>query len=236
MRVVCVNCSSREVGHWCSHCGAVLPTPDNENYFSILGLPQKINLDEEILKERFFDLNRAFHPDRSSRMKDPRMRDIATRKSTLINNSFNTLRDRTRRIQYLIRQGLGDREEKSGQIPLTLFDLVERVNDLMVELKEAKESSKAPGSPTNGRKVSEAAKELEGELQELVARREAFESNLHSRESEWDDLCDHTENFERLSADDLAARQQILQALSVRMDEISYIDSLIRRIKDTLFE
>lgn len=236
MRVVCVSCSSREVGHWCSQCGAVLPTPENEDYFAILGLPQKINIDEEILKERFFDLNRAFHPDRALKMKDPRMREIAVRKSTLINNSFNTLRDRTRRIQYLVRQGLGDREEKSGQVPLTLFDLVERVNDLMAELREAKRSSEGPHAETNGQELQRATRELDDELRELVARREAFENNLHSKESEWDDLCDHTQNFERLNADDLAARRQILQALSVRMDEISYIDSLIRRIKDTLYE
>jgi len=237
MRVVCVSCSSRELGHWCSQCGAVLPTPENEDFFSILGLPQKINLDEEILKERFFDLNRAFHPDRASKMKDERMRDIAVRKSVLINNSFNTLRDRTRRIQYLIRQGLGDREEKSGQVPFTLFDLVEQVNDLIVELRRAKQrDSSAAVSGSNGGGIPKASAELESQLRELTTRREGFDNNLRSKEAEWDALCDRTKNFERVNADDLMERRGILQALSVKMDEISYIDSLIRRVKDTLYE
>jgi molecular chaperone HscB len=237
MRVVCVSCSYRELGHWCSQCGAVITTPENEDFFSILGLPQKINLDEEVLKERFFDLNRAFHPDRASKMKDERMRDIAVRKSVLINNSFNTLRDRTRRIQYLIRQGLGDREEKSGQVPFTLFDLVEQVNDLIVELRAVKQRvSNGPESRSSSGGIQKASAELESQLRELSARRDGFDNNLQSKEAEWDALCDRTKNFERLNPDDLMNRREILQALSVKMDEISYIDSLIRRVKDSLYE
>ena len=233
MRVVCQTCSSRQVGHWCSQCGSILPTPENENYFGILGLPQKINLDEEVLKERFFDLSRAFHPDRAARMKDAPMREIALRKAVLINNSFNTLRDRTRRIRYLIRQEMGEREEKSGSVPLHLFDLVERVNDLMEGVRQARQEKTGGGSAD--RLVALTA-DLQSQLQELLGHRENFEKHLQAKEEEWDALCDRTHDFESLDDSSRVDRRRLIEALAVKMDEISYIDSLIRRIKDTLYE
>ncbi len=233
MRIVCLHCQSRELGHWCSQCGAILPTPENENYFAILGLPQKINLDEELLKERFFDLNRAFHPDRAAKMKDEQTRQIALRKSVLINNGFNTLRDRTRRIQYLIRLELGEREGNSGRVPMELFDLVEELNELMAQVRQAKREKQAQG---NGHQLAELTRQLEGRLQQLNAHREAFEKNLESKEAEWDALCDRTNDFQKLDDSASAERRGITEALAIKMDEISYIDSLIRRIKDTLYE
>ncbi|MBZ5535470.1 MAG: hypothetical protein LAO31_05890 [Acidobacteriia bacterium] len=239
MRVVCISCDSRESGHWCSQCGAILPTPENEDYFSILGLPQKINLDDAILKERFFDLNRAFHPDRAAKLSDERMREIALRKSVLINNGFNTLRDRTRRIQYLVRQELGEREEKSGHVPVELFELVEEVNELMSEVHQAKQAKERAGNdpvPGNGDHLIALISRLQEHLQGLTTHRGAFEQGLRSKEQEWDALCDSTHNFEVLDVLARAKRRQIVAALAVKMDEISYVDSLIRRIKDTLYE
>jgi molecular chaperone HscB len=239
MRALCTNCDSREIGHWCSQCGAILPTPEDENYFSILGLPQKINLDEVLLKERFFDLNRAFHPDRAVRIADEHTREIALQKSVLINNGFNTLRDRTRRIQYLIRQELGEREEKTGHIPIQLFDLVEQVNELMVRMRAAKVTgaSAAKGIPDgNASRLVEVGAQLEEQLKELTAHREAFEQSLRAKESEWDALCDLTRNFEHMDEVQKAKQHEIMQSLAVKMNEVSYIDSLIRRIKDTLYE
>jgi|GEM_PF-5621260 len=239
MRVVCISCDSRESGHWCSQCGAILPTPENEDYFSILGLPQKINLDEETLKDRFFDLNRAFHPDRAAKLTDERAREIAIHKSVLINNSYNTLRDRTRRIQYLIRQELGEREEKSGHIPVELFDLVEEINELMGEVRQAKQVKRMAGmnpAQGDGDRLADLNAQLQRQLDGLTSHREAFEQGLRSKESEWDALCDSTHNFETLDVLTRAKRRQIATALAVKMDDISYIDSLIRRIKDTLYE
>jgi molecular chaperone HscB len=239
MRVVCMSCDSRESGHWCSQCGAILPTPENEDYFSIMGLPQKINLDEETLKDRFFDLNRAFHPDRATKLTDERAREIAIHKSVLINNSYNTLRDRTRRIQYLIRQELGEREEKSGRIPMELFDLVEEINELMGEVRQAKQAKHMAGmNPVqgNGDRLADLTARLQRQLHDLTSHREAFEQSLRSKESEWDALCDSTRNFEALDVLTRAKRREIVTALAAKMDEISYIDSLIRRIKDTLYE
>jgi molecular chaperone HscB len=239
MRAVCINCDSRQSGHWCSQCGSILPTPENENYFNILGLPQQINLDEEVLKERFFDLNRAFHPDRAAKMKDERTREIAIRKSILINNGFQTLRDRTRRIQYLIRQELGERDEKSGHVPLALFDLVEEVNELMVRAHAAKKSpsSTAGGDvPADAMILPRLTSQLKAHLKDLASHREAFEQNLRAKESEWDAICDRTQNFERMDEETKLQRRRIMETLAVKMDEISYIDSLIRRIKDTLYE
>jgi molecular chaperone HscB len=238
MRVVCISCDSRESGHWCSQCGAILPTPENEDYFTILGLPQKINVDEEALKERFFDLNRAFHPDRAAKLSDERTREIALRKSVMINNGFNTLRDRTRRIQYLIRQELGEREEQSGHIPVDLFELVEEINELMGGVRQArraKEEERGAG-PGNGNRLADLLTRLQGHLRALSAHREAFERSLRSKEEEWDALCDSTHNFETLDVLTRAKRRQIVSELAVKMDEISYVDSMIRRIKDTLYE
>lgn len=239
MRVLCTSCDSREVGHWCSQCGAVLPTPENENYYSILGLPQKIHIDEKLLKERFFDLNRAFHPDRAAKIEDERLRDIAVKKSALINNSFNALRDRTRRIQYLVRQQFPEREEQSGRVPMELFDLVEQINELIADVR-AKKKSKGPMSPDfripNADRARVVAVQLEAQLRDLLTHREAFEKNLSSKENEWDALCDKTRNFEHMDELDKNEQSRILEDLAIKMDEISYIDSLIRRIKDALYE
>lgn len=217
----------------------MLPTPEDENYYAILGMPQKINIDEALLKERFFELNRAFHPDRAMQIEDERLREVAVRKSALINNSFNVLRDRTRRIQYLVRQQFPHREEQSGRVPLELFDLVEQINELMNEVRLAKKANVGSPDQSNGpsgHRLQELLEQLNAQLEELVDHREAFEKNLRSKENEWDALCDRTRNFEQMGERDRRERSLIVEDLAVKMDEISYIDSLIRRMKDTLYE
>lgn len=73
----------------------------NKNYFEIFGLSVKYSVDQELLADRFLDLQKQVHPDRFAAGTDQEKR-LAMQWATLVNTANETLRAPLPRAIYLL--------------------------------------------------------------------------------------------------------------------------------------
>lgn len=85
----------------CGNCGAILPPSASKDYFGVLGLPRRYEVDLRAAEERFRGAARQFHPDRFSRA-DPRARRASLQRTVQLNEAWRTIGDPVRRAEYLL--------------------------------------------------------------------------------------------------------------------------------------
>jgi len=87
-------------GAFCDKCGVIQP-PRQRTHFEVLELPARFDVDAGDLESRYKRLSRRLHPDRYARA-DARTRMFSIQHSTALNDAYRTLRDPTRRAEYLL--------------------------------------------------------------------------------------------------------------------------------------
>src|SRR3954471_18625364 len=94
----------------------------SRNFYEFFGIEPKLDLDENALQKRFYQLSREWHPDRFSR-KSPEESARAMENTAIINDGYRTLRDPVKRAEYLLTE--------------EVFPIVEqRSKDVLPELLE----------------------------------------------------------------------------------------------------
>ncbi|MEW9809838.1 MAG: Fe-S protein assembly co-chaperone HscB [Candidatus Symbiodolus clandestinus] len=71
------------------------------DYFSYFGLPKSFTLDEQQLTDRYYALQKQYHPDGWSQA-TPEKQTAARQQTAIINQAFHTLKDRLKRASYLL--------------------------------------------------------------------------------------------------------------------------------------
>lgn len=80
--------------------------PNEENYFSLFGLPPLFAIETNLLRERFHDLQRSLHPDRFAQGTDAERR-ASMLMAARVNDAYALLRSPLERARYLLRlQGI----------------------------------------------------------------------------------------------------------------------------------
>jgi molecular chaperone HscB len=148
------------------------------DYFAVFELPRKLQLDEEGLRRRFYELSRRHHPDfHQLAGEDEQAASLAD--SALINRAYRALRDPLARVEYLVTLEAG-RESSAPAKPAVPRDLLMEVMEVQEALEEAKDAG-----------LDEAAREgLRGERGRLLDRRAATEAAIVARGAEWDAAVD----------------------------------------------
>jgi molecular chaperone HscB len=88
----------------CAACGKVQPASPaggQLDKFALLGFPPAFELDSAALDDNFRTLSRKLHPDRFARA-TPRERRYSLEQTTLLNDSYKTLKDPVRRAEHLL--------------------------------------------------------------------------------------------------------------------------------------
>jgi molecular chaperone HscB len=148
------------------------------DYFAVFELPRKLQLDEEGLRRRFYELSRQHHPD-FHQLADQDEQAASLADSALINRAYRALRDPLARVEYLVALEAG-RESSPPAKPAVPQNLLME----MMEVQEALEEAKDAG-------LDEAARErLHGERRRLLERRAATEAAIVARRAEWDAAVD----------------------------------------------
>lgn len=98
----------------CDYCHALDPSATMTDHFTLLGLPQRFDLDEEELRRSYVALSRHAHPDFHTRDTDE-VRQLHLNVSAAINDAYHTLKDPARRAAYLLEclGGKSSAEDKS---------------------------------------------------------------------------------------------------------------------------
>lgn len=178
-----------------------------KNYFEILGIEEKLNLDTKALQKRFYDLSRKVHPDfhQTSLQKD-----LSQDLSSALNKAFLTLKDREKRLQYVVELYLGpseqqtDRKNAPKEMLMELMEMQEKLMDYKMEQSDA----------------------LRAEINEIAGR-------LDAKRSEYDTEIDGLmAKFD--SEANREARTEIVTGIRDILLKKNYIRSLLVTIQNTL--
>ena len=130
----------------CPHCVKIQPLGQNSDYFSVMGLSRRLEIDPRVLEPVFHALSRRFHPD-MYRQAGGRERIIALENSALLNKAYRTLRDPFERVAYLLQLEEGRATETKDAPPQDLFEEILEVQELLGEYRfaeaEAREGLRA---------------------------------------------------------------------------------------------
>jgi molecular chaperone HscB len=154
------------------------------DYFEVFELPRKLQVDDEALRRRFYELSRRHHPDFHQLAAEAEQATSLAR-SALINRAYRALRDPIGRVEYLVALEEGrDGQEGAPVKPVAPRDLLEE----MMEVQEALEGAKDSGLDDGARQ------RLRGERQRLVERKTATEAEIVARGVEWDAAVDQAKD------------------------------------------
>jgi molecular chaperone HscB len=215
---ICKDCGGGAPvdAHFCPQCTKILSIGRHGDYFSFLGLPRKLNVEQNDLEQRFRGLSRQFHPDYFFNA-TPVERRASLERSSYLNDAYRTLKNPMSRLEYLLQlEGLAARspQEASKQVPPDLLEEVFALNEELDEIRDMRASGAA----------AEALKtRLERARKPIEEKRAAHEAQLDDLFAKWDALLDR-------GAPD-AERRPVLEALRERVLERNYITNLLAGIE-----
>jgi len=115
-----------------------MQTPFENNYFDLFSIEKSYSLDRHLLRDRFRELQRKFHPDNFASATEQDRR-ISAQYAAMINEAFTTLNDPVQRGRYMLSlNGISTDEEHDTRMdPEFLIQQIE----LREELDTARSSS-----------------------------------------------------------------------------------------------
>jgi molecular chaperone HscB len=136
----------------------------NKNYFEIFGLPVSYAVDQELLADRFLDLQKEVHPDRFAAGTDQEQR-LAMQWATLVNTANETLRGPLSRAIYMLSLSGIELEHNPTLPPKLLMD--------QIVLREELESIEESGDNLEkldsfSRKMEQAINKVQAEFKESL--------------------------------------------------------------------
>jgi len=178
----CWNCHIQvQDEHFCPNCHKILPIVNQVDYFTYLGLKQKLNIDLDELERRFYTLSKQFHPDYHYTCSEFEQ-EMSLEKSTLLNKAYRTLRDPIERAKYIIQLYWGEVPKEEKQVP----------QELLMEVMELQEKLQEEKFETDVTRKESLKNELALMKSGLEAKLTALECKLQTIFAEWDRLVDTT--------------------------------------------
>jgi molecular chaperone HscB len=170
------------------------------NYFEVFELPQKLAIDATALEKQFHRLSRQHHPDYFAAAA-PEERSRALRMTALLNDAYRTLRQPTRRVEYLV--SLYGFKPDGSKVPQSLLMEVFEINEQLEELRAAGKDDRS---------------QLDDIQRQVRQKRERFDSELDEAAARWDRLID-------AGASQCERREQLSKLVEI-LSEAAYIRNL----------
>jgi len=118
----------------CDYCHSLNPAAIGADYFTLLGLPQQFDLEEDLLQERFLALNRHAHPDLHGQ-DSPEVQQLAMRISAAVNDAYRTLKSPASRAEYLLELMGGKSSAEDKSVPDGFLDTIMMMQEELADAK-----------------------------------------------------------------------------------------------------
>ena len=177
---ICWDCKSEVGGEYhCQECVKIQPLSKDGDYFEYFGIPRLLNLDLDQLESRYYTLSRTFHPDFFEN-KSSMEQSVSLGNSAVLNTAYRTLKDPTRRVQYLLELEAGTRKPTPATPPEDLFEELMEIQDDIIAFKQA-------GDP-HGKENSGTCDRLDASKTFLERKHSHLSTCLHDLSLDWDHL------------------------------------------------
>jgi molecular chaperone HscB len=104
------------------------------DYFELYGLPVTFNPDLKLVKQKFYELSKKYHPDFFINEDEEKQQEVLEL-STLNNKAFNVLNDLQKRIHYILSlKGLLE-EGENYKLPQSFLMEMMEVNETLMDLQ-----------------------------------------------------------------------------------------------------
>lgn len=104
------------------------------DYFELYGLPISFNPDVKLVKQKFYELSKKYHPDFFTNESEEKQQEVLDL-STLNNKAFQVLNDPQKRIPYILSlKGLLE-EGENYKLPQTFLMEMMDVNEALMDLQ-----------------------------------------------------------------------------------------------------
>lgn len=104
------------------------------NYFEFFDLPVAFNIDEKLLKDKYYQNTRSYHPDHFGQEDSAKQAEMLEL-STLNNTAYKTLKDYYRRVHHILDlYGLVTEGDKHSLPPDFLMEMMD-INEALMEFE-----------------------------------------------------------------------------------------------------
>ena len=130
------------------------------NYFELFEMPVSLQVDKKYLQDKYFELQKKYHPDFFSNGSEDEQADVLE-KSSMINKAYKTFQNDDETIKYVLQlKQLLEEEEKYELPPEFLMEMLE-LNETLMEVDD----SSLEETET---KISQLQKHLYDKVQNII--------------------------------------------------------------------
>lgn len=104
------------------------------NYFEFYGIPESFNVDESVVKRKFYELSKSYHPDFYINHSDEKQQEILEL-STVNNKAYQVLSSPIKRLEYILKLHGHAIEGEKYQLPQEFLMEMMEVNEALMELE-----------------------------------------------------------------------------------------------------
>src|SRR6201985_2930350 len=104
------------------------------NYFEFYGLSESFTLDDAIVKKKFYQLSKQYHPDFYANEDDAKQQEILEL-STLNNKAYQALSDPAKLLEYILKLHDLVSEGAKPQLPSDFLMEMMDINERMMEIE-----------------------------------------------------------------------------------------------------
>ena len=220
-RSMCWHCQSEMSGeYFCDRCVKVQPVSKELDYFTCLGLPRRLTIDQRQLESKFYELSRAFHPD-FYQNKSADEQTISLGNSAMLNTAYRTLRDPIERAEYLLDLEAGSVKQIRNSPPADLFEEILELQDTLNEFRSADRASET---------ASTLRTRLRSEQSRLEQRQRIMEDALQQLFVQWDALQDRGEATSQARVE----RDRILKQMREHLSNRTYVKNIVSDLVSTI--
>lgn len=161
----CISCNAQLTSPIvCQGCHTLYPLPQSVDYFGLLGLERRYDIDASALQARFVSVSRQVHPDYFTNA-GSEMAELATRLSAELNDAVKVLKDPILRAGYLLETCGGPRAADDRTVP---GDVLAEALMLREEIEEAQSAGNREALAGLRRAIEQKREHLADAIAELA--------------------------------------------------------------------